>query len=159
MGWKNQLSKKSEKTQRNCRCSRKGSVNCKSLRNWSDLCDLWRMSSRKYRKTGHNKSRDERRRVGNMTLLRFRLDEAWFDLSAAWWRHPNFSEAGIRIESSVGLPNLWKTGKMDGKDDEEYITNRHNPDMSEEKWDNRWEKAKQVRNPPLSPKSHLYRDL
>lgn len=32
---------------------------------------------------------------------------------------------------------------MDGQDDEEYITNRHNPDLSEEKWDNRWEKAKQ----------------
>lgn len=34
---------------------------------------------------------------------------------------------------------------MDSPDDEEYITKKHNPDMSEEKWDNRWEKAKQVR--------------
>ena len=34
---------------------------------------------------------------------------------------------------------------MDSADDEEYITKKHNPDMSEEKWDNRWEKAKQVR--------------
>ena len=41
---------------------------------------------------------------------------------------------------------------MDGKVEEEYITNRHNPDMSEEKWDNRWEKAKQVQIPPLSQK-------
>ena len=48
---------------------------------------------------------------------------------------------------------------MDGKDEEEYITNRHNPDMSEEKWDNRWEKAKQVQIPPLSQKNHFLSNL
>jgi hypothetical protein len=49
---------------------------------------------------------------------------------------------------------------MDGKDEEEYITNRHNPDMSEEKWDNRWEKAKQVQIPHLfQKKNHFLSNL